>query len=118
MWIIRWIVLALFVIVIIGFAMQNTEQQVSVAFLKWQTINLPLWVVMYVSFAAGVLFWLIVSIFQIITLKTRNRKAQKEIARLKEELNRLRNVSVEEAVLPPTQEQKPVPAKNSEADEE
>lgn len=96
MWIFRWILGALVIIVAIGFAMQNTNQQVVVQFLKWKSTGMPLWVVMYASFAVGVLFWLLVSIFQILTYKTSLRKKQKEIAKLKAELDRLRNVSVEE----------------------
>ncbi len=100
MWILRWIVGALIIILIIGFALQNTNQQVTVTFVKWQSVNLPLWVVMYVSFAVGILFWLVVSILQILGLKNTNRKSQKEIKKLRQELDRLRNVSVEEAVTP------------------
>ncbi len=100
MWILRWIVGALLIILIIGFALQNTDQQVTVAFFKWQSVNLPLWVVMYISFAVGILFWLVVSILQILGLKNTNRKSRKEIKKLRQELDRLRNVSVEEAVTP------------------
>lgn len=100
MWIIKWIVGALLIILIIGFAMQNMEQQVSVSFLTWHSVNLPLWVVMYASFAFGVLFWLVVSIFQILALKAENRKIRKEVRKLKTELDQLRNVAVEESVVP------------------
>jgi uncharacterized integral membrane protein len=96
MWIIRWILGALFVLLIIWFAMQNTEATVVVKFIKWQTVGLPLWVVMYLSFAAGVLTWLIVSVIRVVALKNETRKVKKENKRLQEELNRLRNVSVEE----------------------
>lgn len=96
MWIVRWILGALLVIFAIGFAMQNTHETVSVIFLKWKSIDLPLWLIMYASFAVGILFWLIVSIFQILVYKTSLRKKQKEVRVLKEELDLLRNVSVEE----------------------
>jgi len=100
MWIVRWIVSAVFIILIIGFAMQNTDEQVVVTFVKWQSIPLPLWVVMYVSFIVGVAFWLFVSIFKILALKTQNRKSRKEVKALQDELDRLRNVSVEETEFP------------------
>ena len=100
MWILKWIILAIFVIVIIGFAMQNTMQNVSVNFIQWQSIDLPLWVIMYGAFAAGICFWLFVSIFHVLKLKSENRKCKKEIKKLENELNRLRNVSVEESILP------------------
>ena len=98
MWIIRWIVGALLVITVIGFAMQNADETVVVKLLMWQSINLPIWIVMYAAFAVGILFWLVVSIFQILSLKSTNRKSLKEIKKLKAELDRLRNVSVEDVI--------------------
>ncbi len=99
MWVIRWIVGAIMVIFVIGFAMQNTDVSVPVKFLKWQTsTDLPLWVIMYVSFVAGLLFWVVISIIQMLGMRNENRKVKKELKKLKDELNRLRNVSVEEAV--------------------
>ena len=96
MWVFRWIVGALLVIAVIGFAMQNADQTVVIKVLMWQSMNLPLWVVMYVAFAVGLLFWLLVSIFQILSLKSANKRNLKEIKKLKQELDRLRNVSVED----------------------
>ena len=104
MWIIRWIVSAILVILIIGFAMQNTDVMVPVKFWKWQTsTDLPLWVVMYASFVTGMLFWVVISIIQMVGLRSENRAQKKEVKKLKDELNRLRNVSVEESLITPTQ---------------
>ncbi|MBD3383627.1 DUF1049 domain-containing protein [candidate division KSB1 bacterium] len=100
MWIIKWIFIALVIIVLIGFAMQNTEQTVTIRFLSYQSIPLPLWVVMYISFAIGLLTWLLISIFQLVKSKAVIHKFKKENNRLKGELDRLRNVSVEETVIP------------------
>ena len=100
MWIIRWLFIAVIVIVVIGFAMQNTGQTASVQFIKWETINLPLWVIMYASFAFGILFWLLISIVQIVVLKNENRKSRKEIKRLKTEVDKLRNISIDESIIP------------------
>jgi uncharacterized integral membrane protein len=99
MWIVKWIVGAILIALIIGFAMQNTEQKVTIFFIKWQSVEMPLWIIMYVAFICGMLFWLIVSIFRIVNLKVENRRGKKEIQKLKDELNRLRNVSVEETDL-------------------
>ena len=96
MWIVRWILIAIIVLVIIGFAMQNTSQTASVEFIKWRTINLPLWVIMYSSFAFGILFWLVVSIVHIISLKNENRKCKKENRKLRAELDSLRNAAVDD----------------------
>jgi len=80
--------------------MQNTEQHVNVIFFKWQSIDLPLWVVMYVAFIAGMIFWLFVTIYRVIGLNYDNRKCHKEISKLQAELLHLRNASVEESILP------------------
>jgi len=104
MLIVRWVVMLLVMLLVIGFAMLNTEQKVSVSFYWWQTINLPLWVVMYVAFAIGMVVWLFVSIFQVLTLKNGMRKLNKENRHLKEELDRMRNVTIEEAVVHEPQE--------------
>ncbi len=95
MWIIRWLVGAVVLLLVIGFALQNQEQTVSVSFLKWQTPNLPLWVYLYASFAVGLFTWFVVSIGRTISLKAEVRRAQKEVKRLQEELDRLRNLSIE-----------------------
>lgn len=99
MWVIKWILGAVLVILVIGFAMYNTQEIVTVRFLNWES-TMPLWVAMYLSFAAGIVFWLLVSIFQIIALKSENRRCRKNLKRFREELDRLRNISVEESVLP------------------
>ncbi len=105
MWILKWIFIVIAVIFVIGFAMQNADVQVPIKFYKWETINdLPLWLVMYLSFIAGMLFWLLISIYQMLNLRSENRKQQKRIKNLEQELNRLRNVSVEDAELPKPQE--------------
>jgi uncharacterized integral membrane protein len=96
MWIVKWILFILFFLILVGFALQNQDQEVSVQLLKWRTINLPLWVFIYTTFAIGVLFSIIISILNIIRLKAENLKLQKQHRKVKEELNRLRNASIEE----------------------
>jgi uncharacterized integral membrane protein len=100
MWIIRWLFIAIIVLGVIGFAMQNMAQTASIQFIKWETIPLPLWVIMYASFAFGILFWLLISIVQIFGLKNENRKSRKEVKRLKTELDKLRNVSIDDSIIP------------------
>lgn len=100
MWVLKWILTAFFIAFAIGFAMQNSEQHVNVIFFKWQSIDLPLWIVMYVAFIAGMFFWLFVSIYRVIHLNFENHKCRKEIAKLQAELYYMRNASVEESILP------------------
>ena len=49
---------------------------------------------------AGMLFWLVISIYQMFGLKAENRKSLKRAKLLEQELNRLRNAAVEEVELP------------------
>ena len=67
MWAIKWILAVVIVLMVLGFALQNNQQQANVVFVKgmWEFENVQLWMVIYISFAFGVLFWLVVSIFQV-----------------------------------------------------
>ncbi len=104
MWIVKWFIGAILVVIIILFAMQNSSVMVSVRFWQWETAReMPLWIVMYVSFAAGMFFWLFISIFQMLGLKNENRQVRKELKKLRSELDRLRNVAVDDMIMPSTQ---------------
>ena len=103
MWVVKWILIVVAVIFVIGFAMQNAAVSVPIKFYKWETVNdLPMWLIMYISFIAGMIFWLGVSIYQVLSLKAESRRWHKKTKALEGELNRLRNVSVEETVVPET----------------
>lgn len=97
MWIAKWILGALLIIVILGFAFQNQHQMVQVHVWNWISPELPLYLIVYVGFSLGILTWLMVSIFKIMQLKVESRQLKKENDQLTDELNRLRNLSVEEA---------------------
>ncbi|OQX95119.1 hypothetical protein B6I21_07100 [candidate division KSB1 bacterium 4572_119] len=96
MWIVRWIFWLLALLFLILFAIQNVTETVTIEFFKWRSIPISLWVVMYLSFLAGVLLWFVGSIFKIVQLKTEVRKTKKENDNLKKELNELRNIPIEE----------------------
>lgn len=98
MWVIRWFFLAFFILIAIAFAAYNNDSTVVIKFFKWQSIALPLWVVMYLCFAAGIVTWLIISIAQIFSLKNSLRKYRKELKKVNEELSRMRNVNLTEEV--------------------
>lgn len=96
MWILRWILGALLIIIILGFALQNQDQTVSVKIIKWQSPVLPLYFFLYISFGAGILIWVIASALNILKLKGDILKLQKENRKTRDELNRLRNANIEE----------------------
>lgn len=117
MWVVRWMLSAVIILFVLGFAVQNNDpaQQVSLVFLKgkWETEPLPIWLITYASFAVGVLFWLIVSIFQVFQLRSQIRQVRKENKSIRQELDGLRNLSIDEdlafaesgLLTPPAQDQ-------------
>ncbi|MBN1895876.1 DUF1049 domain-containing protein [bacterium] len=94
--IVRWIFSLLLVIVALVFAFQNQDQLVSVKFLKWSTSNWPVWGFMYLAFVSGILTWIIVSAVKMLHVKKEVHDLKKGIQKLQNELNRLRNVSIED----------------------
>lgn len=96
MWIVRWIFWVLVLLVLIFFAMENATQMVYVKFVKWRSVDLPLWVVMYGAFAVGILVWLVASIVKIIQLKSEVSKINKENLSLRKELDQLRNIPIDD----------------------
>ncbi len=94
--IVRWVLIALLILVVLGFALQNQSETVSVRILKWQSPVLPLYMILYIAFAAGLLFWVLMSAMTFIKLKSDVVKAQRENKKMAQELNRMRNVSIHE----------------------
>lgn len=110
MWVLRWLAAALIILLILGFALQNNEKQISVIFIKgaYETNDLPIWIIIYASFALGMIFWLFFSIFQVFGLKTQIRKMRNDNFRIQKELNNLRNLSIDDEI-----EVKAIPAQTS-----
>lgn len=101
MWIVKWILGVILIIIVLGFSLQNQHEVVNVHVFNWMSPELPLYFIIYVSFALGLLTWLLVSIFKILQLKTDIRQYKKRNQQLQDELNKLRNLSVEDAVSAP-----------------
>lgn len=96
MWIIRWIFWVIVLLFVIYFAIQNATQTVNIEFYKWRSTNLPLLFVMFISFAFGILVWLVESVFKVLKLKSEVRKVNNENVVLRKELDELRNIPLEE----------------------
>lgn len=104
MWAVRWILGAIIIIAILGFALQNQDQTAAVTILKWQSPQMPLYILLYIAFGIGLLFWAVVSIMNILKLKGSILKLQKENRKVKAELNRLRNIDIDELAPPEPEE--------------
>ena len=98
MWIFKWIFGALLIIIILGFAIQNQEQTVSVHIVSWESPVLPLYLIVFLSFIFGMLTWFAVSLYKIFILKKENFSLQREVKKVRDELNRLRNANIEEEI--------------------
>ena len=93
MWLIRWILLAIVILAILTFSIQNQDHMVTVKLLKWQTPDLPLYITLFAAFVIGMfVFLLIAAPAQISTLfnlrKERKiqKKTGKEVDELKDQL--------------------------------
>ena len=98
MWIIKWFFAVVLILMVLGFTLQNSGQRVSVVFLEnvWQYDAVQLWLVIYASFGLGVLFWLFVSVFQVLQLKNEIRRVRKGNQAIQRELDSLRNLPIGE----------------------
>ncbi|RKY76307.1 hypothetical protein DRQ07_10545 [candidate division KSB1 bacterium] len=117
MWVLRWIFTAIIILLILGFALQNQEQTVSVHILNWTTPNLPLYFILYIFFAGGVLTWVFVSMFNILKLKNTIYKLEKHNSKIQDELNKLRNINIDEELPEDTSDNVEL-ASNDQGDEE
>lgn len=97
MWIVRWILVAIVIVLFLGFSLENSERvQVDLGF---QTIQeVPLFIALYFAFAIGLVVWFIVSTFQIMQVKSDLKSCRRENRALQEELTALRNLPLEETL--------------------
>ncbi len=93
----KWIFIVIIIFIVLGFALQNQNQPVSIKVIQWQSPILPVYWFLYASFILGLLFWFVISTINIIRIKTDNRKLKKDIQKLRKELDRLRNVNIDES---------------------
>ncbi len=98
MWIVRWILGAIIILAVLGFALQNQDTSASVTIINWTSPQIPLYILLYISFGIGLLFWALVSIFNILKQKGAILKLQRENRKLREEISRLRNIDIDELV--------------------
>lgn len=103
----KWIFIILVIFIILGFALQNQDQTVSIKVIQWQSPILPIYWFIYAAFIFGLVFWIAISTINIIRIKTDNRKLKKEVQKLQKELDRLRNVDIDETPTLPVSTETP-----------
>lgn len=90
----------IFVIIVtgfmIGFVVLNSSTRVDLDIFGQKIINIPLSMVCFYSFIAGMIFILVFALADDIMLRNNLHKARKDNANLKKELDALRNLPLEE----------------------
>ena len=90
------ILIIVFLILSIVFALFNMEQTVSVNFFRWQYPVLPLVGYLYIFFFMGLMIGLAISGIELFKLKNDIVRLNKENKRVKLELDNMRNASIDE----------------------
>jgi len=96
MWIIRWVFVLLIMVILLWFSLQNLDQFVTIKFWKYQVVDVPMIMALFVSFIIGALVWFLVALFQMLQVKTEMHGIRRENSKLQRELADLRNMSIEE----------------------
>ena len=96
MWILKWLGIALLLIVMLGFAMMNIGQQVDINLFFWQFEEVPLILVIFEAFIAGMLVWFLIAFINELKLRADLKNARRESEELHEELQALRNMPLQE----------------------
>ena len=91
---VRWLLVAVLLIVLLGFALLNLGQRVSIdlIFARWD--DLPLLLVLFEAFIAGMLLWFAISFVTVSRL-------QKEVRALRRERDRLTATGLDQTGPPP-----------------
>lgn len=96
MWILKWFGVALLLIVLLGFSIMNIGQQVDINLFFWQFQEVPLILVIFEAFIAGMLVWFLIAFINELKLRADIRNAKRELEDLHEELQALRNMPLQE----------------------
>jgi uncharacterized integral membrane protein len=99
MWIIRWILITFFLLALVGFMGQNQNDQVSIKFFIWETRQIGLAYALFLAFGLGVVLHLLFSLLKQFQLQAEIGRLKRQIRKLHEELEQLRNLAIEEDLL-------------------
>lgn len=99
MWIIRWVLITLLILALVGFLGLNQDELVDVNFFFWETPPIALAYALFVAFAVGMVSQLLISVISQFQLRAEIGRQKRQIGKLQDELEKLRNLSIEEDVL-------------------
>ncbi|MBN1780194.1 LapA family protein [bacterium] len=85
-------------IIFVTFAMQNNQQMAPVTFFMWQSPNMPIWTIIFISMIIGTAIGFVLTVSVLLNANREKKKLLKDIKTTKAELNRMRNVSIDEEI--------------------
>ncbi|MBC8465582.1 DUF1049 domain-containing protein [bacterium] len=95
MWILRWVLISLVIILLIGFSLQNTKE-IGIVIFDWNSVPIPVYLIVFFAFAAGCFFSILLAVFHQIKLQFGLKSLQKTNKQLLAELEELRAVETED----------------------
>ena len=104
MWILKWLGVALLLIVMLGFSIMNIGQQVDIDLFFWQFEEVSLILVIFEAFIVGMLVWFLIAFINELKLRADLRKVKRERDDLHDELQALRNIPLQEPFDPVAEE--------------
>ncbi len=96
MWVFRYFIITVILLVIVGFAIQNSYQRVDINLLNKRYIDVPLILVLFEAFAVGIFFWFVISIAHFLKVHRALSKQKRENDKLLEEITTIRNMPLQE----------------------
>jgi len=97
------------------FAWQNQGEQVRVVFFSWDSGSLPVFLLILVSFGAGVIITSVIGIVEGMRIRMTNVKLRRKLKKLESEVDSLRNLPLAGALAQPASS---APADSSQGDED
>ncbi len=96
MWAIRYFLLLILIVVILGFAVLNSSQKVLINLPQKTIPNVPLTLVILSAFCVGLLVSFILTVAHTIKMSGQVRSGRRKVTQLEMELAALRNRSLED----------------------
>ncbi|PJA27312.1 MAG: hypothetical protein CO189_07495 [candidate division Zixibacteria bacterium CG_4_9_14_3_um_filter_46_8] len=97
MWVIRYFLVTLVLLLVVGFAIQNSYQRVSVNLLHNIYEDVPLVLVLFEAFVLGIFFWFVLSVAHMLKQHNELSRQKRENRKLLEEIKAIRNMPLQEA---------------------
>ncbi len=96
MWVIKYAFAAAVLLAVMFFSFQNAQETTSIQLWKHYYQEVHLVMVIFASFAVGVIFWFLVSMYQYFKISSKASELRKKNRQLLEEIKALRNLPLEE----------------------